>query len=390
MNETRPVSVFLTPAADDFGYAGRLVRQLSERFGTPCFEPHLTLCSGSVDDMDPLIKIVAEMAGELPPLSLRIKGIGCSDDYFRTLFVAFEPDSLLAGLHERLGEIIRRREGALFRPHLSLLYREMPLAEKETLARSLQPDRNVIRFDGVKVVAPGNVVAGWRDILRWETLYLALLGGIPAVRVVLFDFGGVLASEGFRDGLRALALEQRLDPDEVHRAGMEEVYATGYVLGQGSEAGFWGAMRRRTGIAGGDGELTRRILDRFVLRLGMMETVRALKERGIRVIILSDQTDWLERIDRRDGFYGAFERVFNSYRIGKGKLDPSLFDDVVREMGVLPGEALFVDDMPWNVERAASRGLRTILFTDEPAFREELDRVLAASPRPEGFPASPA
>jgi putative hydrolase of the HAD superfamily len=138
-------------------------------------------------------------------------------------------------------------------------------------------------------------------------------------------------------------------------------------------------MRARTGLAGEDGELTRAILDRFVIRPGMLAAVRSLRARGFRVAILSDQTDWLERLDRRDGFYGEFERVFNSYRLGKGKADPSLFDDVVGEMGVAPGEALFVDDMPGNVERAAARGLRTILYRDEETFREELARATGES-----------
>jgi hypothetical protein len=35
----------------------------------------------------------------------------------------------------------------------------------------------------------------------------------PAIRAVLFDFGGVLAEEGFRIGLRAIARLNSLDPE---------------------------------------------------------------------------------------------------------------------------------------------------------------------------------
>lgn len=197
------------------------------------------------------------------------------------------------------------------------------------------------------------------------------------IKAVLIDFGGVLAEEGFRDGLCEIAQSQGLDPVEVHQAGMDAVYDTGYIIGRGSEADFWQEMRHRTGIAGDDAALTRQILDRFVLRPGMIAAVRAIRQRGIKVVILSDQTDWLERLDRRDRFYAEFDQVFNSYRIGKGKRDPSAFDDAVRALGIVPEEALFVDDLPGNVERAAARGLQTILFRDEPNFQAELGRLIA-------------
>lgn len=195
------------------------------------------------------------------------------------------------------------------------------------------------------------------------------------LQAVLFDYGGVLAEEGFREGLYAIARSQGLDPFLVHREGMEAVYATGYVLGQGSEADFWRALRRRTGISGDDATLRREILERFVLRPAVLAAVRALRQQGILVAILSDQTDWLEWLDRRDGFFADFDRVFNSYRLGKGKCDLSAFADALQTLGVAPQEALFVDDMPENVERAAVQGLRTLLCADEAGCLAELARL---------------
>lgn len=203
-----------------------------------------------------------------------------------------------------------------------------------------------------------------------------MTGATDRVRAVLFDFGGVLADEGFRDGLHAIARRQGLDPDEVLRTGMDTIYDTGYIIGRGNEADFWEEMRRRTGIAGEDAALTREILDRFLLRPAMIAAVRALRQQGVTVAILSDQTDWLEYLDRRDGFCAEFDQVFNSYRLGKGKRDPSAFDDAVRTLALQPREVLFVDDLPGNIERAADRGLRTILFRDEAGFLGEMERII--------------
>ncbi len=76
----------------------------------------------------------------------------------------------------------------------------------------------------------------------------------------------------------------------------------------------------------------------------MLAAVRALRQEGRLVGILSDQTDWLDRLDARDRFFGCFDRVYNSYHLGKGKRDPSVFTDVVRDLGIEPALALFIDD----------------------------------------------
>jgi putative hydrolase of the HAD superfamily len=181
-----------------------------------------------------------------------------------------------------------------------------------------------------------------------------------AIRTVLFDFGGVLAEEGFRAGLYTIARLNDLDPDTVHRQGIDAIYECGYVTGRAQEADFWRLMRSHFDFNEDDAALTDSILGCFTLRPEMIELVRELRSRGLTCAILSDQTDWLDRLDRRDGFYREFDRVYCSYRLGKSKREVVLFDEVVADLGVPPAEALFLDDDPGNVERARSRGLKAL------------------------------
>ena len=201
-----------------------------------------------------------------------------------------------------------------------------------------------------------------------------------AIEAVLLDFGGVIAEEGFRAGLRRLARDQGLDPDAVEAAGPDAVHDSGYVTGRGSEHDFWALMRERAGLAGDDAALTGVILRHFVVRPWMLEWVGRVRARGLVAAILSDQTDWLERLDRRDGFGRAFDRVFNSYRLGRSKRDPAVFDEVLAVLGVEPGAALFIDDGAGHVERARARGLAGVVYRG----RDELATALRAWP---GLPA---
>lgn len=192
------------------------------------------------------------------------------------------------------------------------------------------------------------------------------------IKGVLFDFGGVIADEGFRNGLNEMAGRSGLDPEDFFRTAGVLIHETGYLLGTGSEHDFWERLRRETGLKGSDGELKETILKGFTVRPWMIEKVRELTGRGVRVAILSDQTDWLDELEEHMRIFSLFERVFNSYHLGKSKLDPTQFTDVLGIMGLEPGETLFVDDNAGNVERAAKVGLHAILFRGKDDFLQQL------------------
>jgi len=196
------------------------------------------------------------------------------------------------------------------------------------------------------------------------------------IRAVLFDFGGVIATEGFAEGLRAIARQQGLDAETLPAQAMDAVYDSGYVTGRGSEAAFWDMLRERTGMTGDDASLRHEVLARFVVRPWMIQLVRELRARGDITGILSDQTDWLDLLDEQQHFFKEFDHVFVSYRLGKGKRDASLFDDRVQSLGLAPGQVIFIDDAPGNIERANSRGVKGLLFTDHNKLLPQLAAML--------------
>jgi putative hydrolase of the HAD superfamily len=191
-------------------------------------------------------------------------------------------------------------------------------------------------------------------------------------RIFLFDYGGVLAEEGFTAGLKGIALANGLDPDYFFKRATEIIYGCGYVTGKGSAADYWELVRREFSIKGADDELSSEIISRFILRPGMLAKVRAIKRRGMGAAILSDQTDWLDILDRRDNFLAEFDPVLNSYYLGSTKREPATFIEAARIIGVNPGEIIFVDDNPGHIDRAAALGLETHLFTSEDDFGREL------------------
>jgi HAD superfamily hydrolase (TIGR01509 family) len=195
------------------------------------------------------------------------------------------------------------------------------------------------------------------------------------IKVVFFDFGGVLAEEGFREGLLAIARHHGLDPQEFLKTAVDLTFNQGFVTGKLDVKMYWQMLREKTRLHAPDDALSHEVLSRFTVRPWMLDLVKKLKQAFIRVAILSDQTKWLDEFAKKHGFCQLFERIFNSYYLGMSKRDLALFDYVVVEMRVKPEEALLIDDNQGNIERAKQRGLQGILFQTRESFESELADV---------------
>lgn len=196
------------------------------------------------------------------------------------------------------------------------------------------------------------------------------------IKTILFDFGGVLAEEGFREGLEEIARKNGVDPLSFFSLADELIGETGYLIGHTNEAEYWKNVRERGGVRGTDHELREEILKRFVLRQPMLACVDRLRASGYFVAMLSDQTNWLDEIDRDSALFAHFDRVFNSFRIHRSKRDASTFQYVCSELGVKPEDILFIDDNRDHIGRARGIGMQTILFTTVDDFERQMHELM--------------
>jgi len=198
------------------------------------------------------------------------------------------------------------------------------------------------------------------------------------IEVVLFDFGGVLAEEGFKNGLQSIARLNNLDEEGFVRTANSAIHACGYVLGRAPESAYWELLRETAGIRGDDLLLRNEILSRFILREWMLDVVKKLRDAHVRLGILSDQTNWLDELNTRYDFFKWFDYVFNSYHMGKSKKDPTHFEDIVHMLGIEAQKILFIDDNLGNCERAAQKGLKVIHYIGRDRFMEEIGKYFPA------------
>jgi hypothetical protein len=140
---------------------------LARQFGSPLFEPHVTIFVAPDNSRAPV-----EVLRELGPLNieLTIHTIRFSEQFTKTLFVQFETNSAL----QQLGDAIWKRSGAEDRyfidPHLSLLYAKLPPATKQRLADKIRLPFREVCFTSICAMRCARPTTTASEVEQWKLL----------------------------------------------------------------------------------------------------------------------------------------------------------------------------------------------------------------------------
>lgn len=94
-----------------------------------------------------------------------------------------------------------------------------------------------------------------------------------------------------------------------------------------------------------------------------------------RTALFSNATDRLEVDLETAKLHDATDVVVNSARLGLAKPDADAYLAMAEQVGLPPGQLLFVDDRPENVRGAIAAGVPAVRFTGAPRLRAVLVRV---------------
>ncbi len=196
------------------------------------------------------------------------------------------------------------------------------------------------------------------------------------IRGVLFDYGGVYAEEGFSALLRRLAELSNKSYEKVFDIGFNKIcIEDGFATGKVSEYYFWETILREIGLKNADiDELRAYMFRSFEPRENLQKLVDHLRDR-YPVALLSDQTAWLDELDRIYSIYPHFDYVFVSYKIGLSKQEPEIWDLVSSKMNLSPDGLLFIDDSLKNIQIAKKKGIKAHLYSNFDCLLRNLKKL---------------
>jgi len=195
----------------------------------------------------------------------------------------------------------------------------------------------------------------------------------PMIDTVIFDLGGVLVDWNPRYLYRQL-----FDDEAEMEHFLSEVCSSAWNEQQDAGRPWQEAIATLSAEHPAQTPLIEAYRQRWEEMLGgvIKETVDLLvelKARGVRLYAL---TNWshetfphaLERFD----FLHWFEGIVVSGEERLIKPDPRIFQRMFERYGIEPARAVYVDDMPRNVDAAAAQGLHAWLFRGADGLRRLL------------------
>ena len=110
----------------------------------------------------------------------------------------------------------------------------------------------------------------------------------------------------------------------------------------------------------------------------VLDTLAALKQRGLELSVISNFDSRLVNILHGLGAAACFEQIFVSSRVGYAKPEPQIFHAALRHHGLAPENGLHVGDSEINDRQGAKNaGLRGVLVDRRsPADPSDPDRIM--------------
>lgn len=197
------------------------------------------------------------------------------------------------------------------------------------------------------------------------------------IRAVIWDLGGVLVRTEDYTSRDRLAARLGLSREELEDLVFSNDSGDRAQLGLISVEQHLENLRQRF-------SLQRSEMDHFWkdfwggdrLDAELVAFIRSLRARYRTGLLSNAFSDLRHYVTHVWKFADAFDEMVISAEVGLVKPDARIYRLILERLGVAPQEAVFIDDMPRNVEGARAVNLHAVQFVTPQQARGELERLL--------------
>lgn len=210
------------------------------------------------------------------------------------------------------------------------------------------------------------------------------------IKTVIFDLGGVIADLKTKEAFTQFAEmglplpKSMLAKDGPLNGIPSDVPMLDYIhkMDKGEITGeqFLHAIQRQCHPGTTYEQLLHIYNDLIEVPVHRLAFLKELKGKALQVFLLSNIGDlhW-EAVQKICTGLGmpveeCFDRMYCSYQLGMAKPDPAIFNHLIKDSGINPAEALYIDDFTANIEAGKAAGLLT-MHIDSNTLDSHMDEI---------------
>ena len=195
------------------------------------------------------------------------------------------------------------------------------------------------------------------------------------IKAVIFDLGNVLIAVDETRALDRMATRAGKTRRELEGYVMLTPFVNQLARGELSSEQFFEIMRRDTGFDGDFAEFARIWSDIFTPIEPMIALARRLKGRVTRLILSNTNAIHMDYVLGKFPIVREVEGLVLSHEVGLLKPDLRIYELTLQRFGLRAERAVFIDDIPTNVEGARAAGLHGIHYQNPDQARLELTKL---------------
>jgi epoxide hydrolase-like predicted phosphatase len=207
--------------------------------------------------------------------------------------------------------------------------------------------------------------------------------GTMTVKAIIFDFGGVLYFQPNLTWMRRWQVLLGLKDDPIISAFLaapeDSEIVMALMVGEMPESEVWEMMAKRWKIKPAlVRRLQRSLMSHKRWNTELANFLESLRPRFKTAVLSNASIESRQTFTEIYGIDRLVDEIIISAEERIAKPAERIYQIALERLGVLPEEAVFLDDMPRNVEAARQLGLNAILFQDNAQAMAEIEELLAA------------
>ena len=131
------------PAGRIYTNLNNTIRGISREYGTPSFEPHVTLIGGPEGSKEEILIRLAQLAGQVRPYQITLTSVDYLNEYFRCLFVKVSKSKSVMNANLKTSNVFNFKHYSTYLPHLSLMYGKVSIKGKKEIIKKIGRDFNI-------------------------------------------------------------------------------------------------------------------------------------------------------------------------------------------------------------------------------------------------------
>lgn len=150
-----------------------IIDDLGKKYDAPSFKPHITVYGLVNTGLKNLTNYIEHISNQCAPFDVELSDVSYSEDLWKTLFLNLKPHESMTKINQILTERLNKFSSYYFTPHISLIYKHMPIQLKQQIIQKLEL-RNHYRVEGISIDQYSEKIEDWKIVSKFSFLKQSL------------------------------------------------------------------------------------------------------------------------------------------------------------------------------------------------------------------------